>query len=658
MRRPRLLPRLTRLLAAVLVSALPAGGLTSAGALAAAPRSEVPGLLAGAGRAEVTPPVGTAQWGYGDRSCVLNPADCTAQRTGRLGDTEAYSVAFRASEGVHQRLYARAFVLQDGHGDRVALVQADIGAASAALHAAVVQATAELGIDAPRLLIAPTHTHAGPGALHGDPFHFVGFGDVYDPRVVGIVADGIAAAVRQAVEGLAPARAAVGRTEIHGATRNRALQAHLLNDDVDPAADDVNRTLTMLRVDTAGGRPLGTFSTFANHGTVQGSGQLLLSGDNAGYAARLLEAAMAAEGDGLAEGAGPTGVLPIAAWANGEEGDVAPIADGGDAAADGGFAASLDNGRRQAVPALELWRQLADELRDDLDVAAALDVRSMAEGQQAGHDMSATPLYGAGGTCLPTDLPGIGAKCPLAPSGPPPTHMPFHAVRVGDTVWLGLPFEVTTQAGRRIRATAADALAADPTIAHVAVAGLANDYGGYLTTPEEYAAQGYEGQMTWWGPEQQRFVAEAAARAATLLVEERDGAARPPTAPPATDDAAPASDVAAVARTAAGTIVRQPTAEAPVFSWAGGHPGVDRPNGTPFVTLERRTADGRWVPVLVDDDGSLLVTLEDRVDADVWSAHLAVGLPAGAHRFRVTGLTAGPTGIPVPYAAESAVVGG
>src|SRR5687767_11240927 len=89
---------------------------------------------AGAGRAEVTPPVGTPMWGYGDRSGALNPADFVDQRTGTTAfDTDLYAKAFRASEGIHQRLYARAFVVQDADGDRVALVQLDLGSISGPL---------------------------------------------------------------------------------------------------------------------------------------------------------------------------------------------------------------------------------------------------------------------------------------------------------------------------------------------------------------------------------------------------------------------------------------------------------------------------------------------------------------------------------------------
>jgi neutral ceramidase len=624
--------------------------LLSPGANAAPPRAGggcEAVLCAGAGRAEVTPPVGTPLWGYGDRSGVLNPQDHLDQRTTTTAtDTDLYAKAFRASEGIHQRLYARAFVVQDAQGDRVALVQLDLGSVSGPLHQEVAERLAPLGIDRSRLMLAPTHTHAGPGALHQAPFHFVGFGDMYDPRVLGIVRDGVVAAVEQAVASLDRARVAVGQVEVEGATRNRALDVHRRNPDADPTAPAelaVNRTLTMVRLDRADGAPLGVFTAFANHGTVEGAENALISGDNAGYAERLIE-------QGMARGGRPGAPAPIAAFANGEEGDVAPAAEGADQ-----LAAAAENGRLQAEPALALWERLRDESSADLDLAVGYDAAPMSEGAATGYDMSPTPLYGAGGSCLPAALPGVGAKCPLAPSGPPPTWMPFQAVRLGDTLLLGLPWEVTTQAGRRIRAAATQSSG----IGRVAVVGMTNDYGGYLTTPQEYTAQRYEGQMTWWGPEQAEWVSARAAGVARAAV--LGGVLRAPVrdAAPGTDNASPLSQAAAALRAPAGRVVAQPPAEAApgqdlAFTWTGGDASVDAFQQDPFVTVERRQGGG-WEPAVVDGGGEVLVRFLRTAEANTWTATWRVPVDArgGRYRFRVTGTAYSGAGT-APYEVVSA----
>ena len=53
-------------------------------------------------------------------------------------------------------------------------------------------------------------------------------------------------------------------------------------------------------------------------------------------------------------------------------------------------------------------------------------------------------------------------------------------------------------AGRRLRETVAEVLGESSL--HVVLAGYANDYGGYVTTREEYATQQYEGGHTLFGP--------------------------------------------------------------------------------------------------------------------------------------------------------------
>lgn len=93
-------------------------------------------------------------------------------------------------------------------------------------------------------------------------------------------------------------------------------------------------------------------------------------------------------------------------------------------------------------------------------------------------------------------------------------------LRVGNVVMLIIPGELTTMSGRRIRyvtvaylsrgdvdASCRDAVRAQLISsgvigedAYVVLAGPANTYGHYITTPEEYGVQRYEGASTLFGP--------------------------------------------------------------------------------------------------------------------------------------------------------------
>lgn len=82
-----------------------------------------------------------------------------------------------------------------------------------------------------------------------------------------------------------------------------------------------------------------------------------------------------------------------------------------------------------------------------------------------------------------------------------PQVLPLALMRLGRFALAIVPFEMTTVAGRRLRATIADSLAASgQPVGHVAIATYANAYTGYCTTFEEYQVQHYEAAYTAFGP--------------------------------------------------------------------------------------------------------------------------------------------------------------
>lgn len=79
-----------------------------------------------------------------------------------------------------------------------------------------------------------------------------------------------------------------------------------------------------------------------------------------------------------------------------------------------------------------------------------------------------------------------------------PIVLPAQLIRIGDLVIAAAPHELTTIAGRRIEEMLVEQL--EPLgVQRVVVAGYANAYAGYVTTPEEYEVQDYEGASTHFG---------------------------------------------------------------------------------------------------------------------------------------------------------------
>lgn len=79
-----------------------------------------------------------------------------------------------------------------------------------------------------------------------------------------------------------------------------------------------------------------------------------------------------------------------------------------------------------------------------------------------------------------------------------PDILPFQLLRMGPVAIAGLPGEMTVQAGRRLQTRIMNALAPIG-VRRVILTAYANEYSGYVTTPEEYDLQHYEGGSTIYG---------------------------------------------------------------------------------------------------------------------------------------------------------------
>jgi neutral ceramidase len=95
--------------------------------------------------------------------------------------------------------------------------------------------------------------------------------------------------------------------------------------------------------------------------------------------------------------------------------------------------------------------------------------------------------------------------------------LPVQLVRIGSIVLIALAQEVTIVAGLRLRRAVAEVL--DLPVDRVLVQGYANDYAGYVTTPEEYGAQRYEGGHTMFGKWELPAYVQEVSRVARAMAE-------------------------------------------------------------------------------------------------------------------------------------------
>jgi neutral ceramidase len=457
-------------------------------------------LRAGAASADITPPPGGMMDGYGSR---LTP-----------------------SQGVHDPLFARVLVLDDGEPIPTAHPEALEGRATSAvivgcdllgvhpwLAAELRRRVREsLGIAAEAVLLAATHNHASPVGLRAGMFSRL------DEALAETTVAKIVAAVEQAWESRRPVTLKTGTADVDTIGMNRR----------DPAgtADAVLRAVLFDGEDG----PVASLLNFSCHATVLSGANLLLSAEFPGVACRIVEAAMRAP----------------SVYLNGACGDVNPMwmrqdfasveragqAVGGAAvrlladlraAGDGLHAHNIrwDECSERAVPGRLVEPRLRVARRDiDLPLREFLpEAEYVWRIEAAKSEVDRQPAASLTRRKAMAQLSRLGGERWAAAwsrrSGESGVHRTeLQAMSLGDGLALiALPGEFFAETGTLIRK--------DSGIEQLLIACYANDYAGYIVPEHAYNEGGYESGVTFFTGE-----AEAIIRAASLeLLREvcRDG---------------------------------------------------------------------------------------------------------------------------------------
>jgi neutral ceramidase len=211
-------------------------------------------LLAGVGVRDITPEPGLPLWGYSDRQ---GPA------TGVLDPLMLYALVFRAGDTT------------------AALVSADLGRPPMKdiIEAIRLQAAA-LGIS--YLFFTATHTHHAPEM------------DVPNAPHASAVLDATVDAIRQALNNLEPADMGIGSTTFDIAHNRRYLLddgrcAMLWRNEEHIPTEPVDREATLIKLDSAEGKPIAVLVHFACHPVVLGPSNREYSADYVGELRRVVE---------------------------------------------------------------------------------------------------------------------------------------------------------------------------------------------------------------------------------------------------------------------------------------------------------------------------------------------------------------------------------
>jgi neutral ceramidase len=350
------------------------------------------------------------------------------------------------------------------------------------------------------------------------------------------------------------------------------------------------------------------------------------------------------------QGGAPAGQDVVAAYGNSDEGDqTAGIEHSGPADAE--WVGSVE-----AHAFLDAWRQA----EQNMSQAPVLDWRwtrvcfcgqATADGivasdpvfgiaEVTGSEEGRGPLYDLTGVSMegnhaPVDNGPQGDKVPF-PTGRPnvPQAVPMMALRIADRMIVSIPGEITVAMGQRVRNAVLNATAGAG-VGRVIIAGLANEYLSYFTTPEEYERQHYEGAATLYGKTASLVLQGTLAELANRLVH---GQPDPPAYAydPINGVAATAAPFSTGPDSATAGAQPQRTARLghAIFGWSGGLRGFDRPVDGAFVHV-RRNVGGVWTDVGDDLGLQILWQVDDKGNYTAsWEAPLDA--PTGSYDFVIT----------------------
>ncbi len=457
-------------------------------------------------------------------------------------DMMGYAQPKQIDDGLHSRLWARAFIIKDRKTSKsIVFVSNDIGMVFESIKEGVVKKLKTKFGDTyndQNVMLSATHTHAGPG---GYAFHTLynftirGFyKDNYD-----VIVNGIVEAISEAHQNLEPGHILVKKDILTTTTKNRSIKAYEKNPIEERARYKYNtdKTITLLKFVNEKNQAIGMVNWHAVHGVSMSNKNKLISGDNKGYASYLFEKEHHADYR-------KTKTF-VAGFAQANEGDASPNVFNlpGDAHCEhfdcNDVVKTEKNGFRQYQKAKEMFNQATEEIKGSIDYRHQYlpmehtTVQPEFTGGTVEHTCVAALGYsfGAGTTDGPGEdsifhqgqiesdplvnllrnviakptkemeacqkpkavLLAVGLNKPAWV----PHNMPVQIFKIGQLMIAGVPGEFTTMSGRRLKNMLKDTFDGD--IKHVAIAGLANSYAGYITTPEEYTQQNYEGGFTVFG---------------------------------------------------------------------------------------------------------------------------------------------------------------
>lgn len=381
------------------------------------------------------------------------------------------------SAGIHDDLFARSLVLSD-EMSVVVFVSVDLLALPSEFVKRVRESIQrETGISSTAVMIASTHTHAGPVTITT----FFNPEESVNAGYLNFLAECIEQSVSNAWRTLIGVKVGVGVAHVHGVGVNRR------------SADQrpIDEQVGIIKVDDLNGHTRAVLINYSCHPTVLGPDNLLVTGDFPNFAVEQLEKSIGGDG--------------FAMFVNGTQGNIS-MGHSSELSAIGvitpgrTFERAAELGHLLAEATLEA---LPDIATSDAPALSSLTIpvnlplknyppleQAIKSLQDADELLAKLTTEGApSDQIMPAKTQRLYASITNFYAGEalalPDGHLPIElqGFRVGDAAFIAVPGEVFVEIGLTIKRR----------LPHLTfIVGIANGYIGYMPTREAYATGGYE----------------------------------------------------------------------------------------------------------------------------------------------------------------------
>jgi len=363
----------------------------------------------------------------------------------------------RPAEGIHDRIFAKALVLDDGER-RFVLVTCDLLGLTFTVKPEIMKHLAADGWTDEQVLILPSHSHASIEMNAINPSNVFGIPQIgiHDQKLFEFTVANFVELIRSAAKDMQSVQLGTSSQNIEGWNRNRRGDSTVVDDE-----------LTVTRVDTTDGQPFAVLVNFTAHPTFMTDKQMMFSAGWPGALQQTMESVI--------------GKDVTVMYYNGAQGDQAPRS------RPNSGPSRWEMAQRYG---LELGLLTATQWADTQtarDVTFDFHLQSIDLPPSSWHpDFMSTggAEYGLSEELLLDLLPRM-----------QPERTVSGSLRLGDLLVVGIPGEMAAGMGMQLKADAEKVSGAK----HAVIGGLANEWISYILTPEAYRSGKYEASISFYG---------------------------------------------------------------------------------------------------------------------------------------------------------------